>query len=55
MYSIGEILRLSVVFERTNYFILGKNIGFEIFAEKFGKEELEKRIKYEHTVSRQNV
>ncbi|XP_028395780.1 allene oxide synthase-lipoxygenase protein-like [Dendronephthya gigantea] len=26
-----------------------KNYGFEIFAEKFGKEELEKRIKDEHT------
>ncbi|XP_028395809.1 allene oxide synthase-lipoxygenase protein [Dendronephthya gigantea] len=26
-----------------------KNYGFEIFAEKFGKEELEKRLKDEHT------
>ena len=30
--------------------VAGKNISFEIFAEKYGKEELDKRIKDEHTV-----
>ena len=31
--------------------IVGKNFGFEIFSEKFGKEELEKRLKNELIVS----
>jgi hypothetical protein len=34
---------------------IGKNFGFEIYAEKFGKEELEKRLKDELTVSDQHV
>jgi hypothetical protein len=35
--------------------IEGKNIAFEIYAEKYGKEELEKRLKDEHTVLYYNI
>ena len=34
--------------------IVGKNFGYEIFAEKFGKEELDKRLKDELIVSGQH-
>jgi hypothetical protein len=35
--------------------IEGENIAFEIYAEKYGKEELEKRLKDEHTVLYYNI
>ena len=44
------ILRNWEIWVTIDYFISGKNFGFEIFGEKYGQEELEKRIKDEHMV-----
>ena len=44
-----------VYFQVDTRCFIGKNFGFEIYAEKFGKEELEKRLKDELTVSDQHV